>query len=78
MAKGLKLKVKKLCGLVPTFVEVTGEKLVGGGLFAPILNRVKKCCYLLRDGVLLISQIFRNKFYPGWCKNIRHLLKIKR
>ena len=23
-------------GLNPTFVEVTGEKLVGGGLFAPL------------------------------------------
>ena len=33
-AKGLKLKVRKFLGLSPTFVEVTGEKLVGG-LFAP-------------------------------------------
>ena len=30
MAKGLKLKVKKCWGLIPTFVEVTGQKLVGG------------------------------------------------
>ena len=30
----LKLKVRKFCGLSPTFVEVTGEKFVGG-LFAP-------------------------------------------
>ena len=34
MAKGLKLKVRKFFGLIPTFVEVTGEKLVGGR-FAP-------------------------------------------
>ena len=34
VAKGLKLKVKKFLGLILTFVEVTGEKLVGG-LFAP-------------------------------------------
>ena len=27
--KGLKLKVRKFYGQVPTFVEVTGEKLVG-------------------------------------------------
>ena len=27
--KGLKLKVKKFWGLIPTFVEVTGEKFVG-------------------------------------------------
>ena len=42
VTKGLKLKLRKFSGLIPTFVEVTGEKLVGG-LFAPppILNRVK-------------------------------------
>ena len=35
VAKGLKQKVRKSWGLVPTFVEVTGVKLVGGGgLFA--------------------------------------------
>ena len=34
VAKGLKLKVRKFWGLIPTFVEVTGEKLVGG--FAPL------------------------------------------
>ena len=33
LAKGLKLKVRKFLGLIPTFVEVTGEKLVGGGAF---------------------------------------------
>ena len=31
VAKGLKLKVRKFWGLTHTFVEVTGEKLVGGG-----------------------------------------------
>ena len=29
MEKDLKLKVRKLWGPMPTFVEVTGEKLVG-------------------------------------------------
>ena len=33
VAKGLKLKVTRFWGLITTFVEVTGEKLVGGGLF---------------------------------------------
>ena len=39
--KGLKLKGRKFLGLISTFVEVIGEKLVavggggGGGLFAP-------------------------------------------
>ena len=28
--KGLKLKVRKVSGTVPTFVEVTGKKLVRG------------------------------------------------
>ena len=37
LAKGLKLKFRKFWGLIPTFVEVTGEKLVG----PTILNRVK-------------------------------------
>ena len=31
--KGLKLKVRKFWELIPTFVEITGEKMVGG-LFA--------------------------------------------
>ena len=48
LSKGLKLKVRRFFGLIPTFVEVTGEKLVGGGgsfchltpALTPILNRV--------------------------------------
>ena len=31
VAKGLKLKVKKFWGLIPAFVKVTGEQMVGGG-----------------------------------------------
>ena len=34
VATGLKLKVRNFGGLIPTFVEVTGEKSVGWGLFA--------------------------------------------
>ena len=46
LAKGLKLKVRKFYGLVPTFVKVTGEKPVWSDVFCPplppeILNRVK-------------------------------------
>ena len=33
--KGLKLKVRKFLGLIPTFVEVTWEKLVGGDFLRP-------------------------------------------
>ena len=39
VAKRLKLKVRKFWGLIPTFVEVTREKLVGGPFCSPILNR---------------------------------------
>ena len=35
VAKGLKLKVIKFWGLTPTFVDVTGEKLVGDFLPSP-------------------------------------------
>ena len=44
VAKELKGNVRKFLGQVPTFVEVTREKLVGGRLFAfpPILKRVNK------------------------------------
>ena len=31
LSKESKLKVRKFWGLIPTLVEVTGEKLVGGG-----------------------------------------------
>ena len=34
VAKGLKLNARKFWGLIPTFVEVTGEKLVWG-FFGP-------------------------------------------
>ena len=41
LSKGLKLKVGKFWGLILTFAEVTGEKLVGERPFCPpILNRV--------------------------------------
>ena len=42
VAKGLKLKVRKFWELIPTFVEVTGGKLVGGPFWPPILNKVKE------------------------------------
>ena len=38
MTKELKLRVRKFWELNPTFVEVTGGKMVAGG---PFLNRVK-------------------------------------
>ena len=51
VAKGLYLKVRKFWGVVLTFVEVTGEKLVGRAflpaLLRSIVNRVK-----IRDNVI--------------------------
>ena len=41
VTKGLKLKVRKFWRLNPTFVEVTGEKLIGGFFGPSSLNRVK-------------------------------------
>ena len=36
VAKGLKRKVRKFWGLIPSFVQVTGKNLEwGGGLFGP-------------------------------------------
>ena len=35
VVKGLKLKVRKVSGLSPTFVEITEEKLLGGTLLPP-------------------------------------------
>ena len=40
-AKGLKLKVRKFRGLIPSFVEVTREKLVRAFFRTTKLNRVK-------------------------------------
>ena len=35
VAKGINLKLRKFYGLIRTFIKVTREKLVGGGLFVP-------------------------------------------
>ena len=50
VAKRLKLKARKFWGRIPTFVEVTGEKLERGP-FCPlpsILNRVKLFLYYVK------------------------------
>ena len=49
VAKGLRLKVRRFLGLVPTFVEVTEEKLVQRAFLPPtILNGVKANLLLLK------------------------------
>ena len=42
VAKGLKIKVRKICGLIFAFEEVRGEKMVGVFLPPLILNGVKE------------------------------------
>ena len=53
MAKGLKLKLRNFWGLSPTFVEVTGEKLVRGA--SPNLNRVEEVvdAYAIPDDLVI-------------------------
>ena len=42
MAKVLKLKVRKIWRLIPTFVEVTREKLIEGAFFSNRLHQRKQ------------------------------------
>ena len=42
VAKGLNRRVRKFWRLIPTVVEVTGEKLAGRAFLPPILNRVRR------------------------------------
>ena len=42
VAERLKLKVRKFWWLIPTFVDVTGEELVGLDFLPPVLNRVSR------------------------------------
>ena len=59
VVKGLKLKVRMFLGLTPTFLEVTGEKLVGGPFCppppSPILNRVNTCKYHHAEALFIFS-----------------------
>ena len=48
VAKCLKLKVRKIWGLIFTFVEVTGEKLIGGTLKLKIATDDRKRLLSLR------------------------------
>ena len=53
VAKGLKLKVRNFLGLIPTFPEVTKEKLVGGAFLPPpILNSVKRLLNIYDEAFL--------------------------
>ena len=57
MAKGLKLKFRKFFGLISTFVEVTGETLVGGRLFVPPFWIGLKYCFCSRTNSFIFTSI---------------------
>ena len=92
VAKWLKLKVRKIWELIFKFVEVTGEKLVGG-LFAPppILNRVKgytetQNCHGWQEKIVIFktnlctpddSVVCFNKTQKKWKKTERRETKNK-
>ena len=63
VAKGLKLEVWKFCGLLPTFVKVTGEKLVVGPFCSLILKTVKGNLYFLTISKTFISTPLTLKVY---------------
>ena len=69
VAKGLKLKVRTFWGLIPTFVEVTGEKLVGGVFLPSILNRVKRILSEFLIFVMWLTKVSAQTFTRG-CKNV--------
>ena len=81
LTKGLKLKVRKFWGLIPTFGEIAGEKLVGV-CFLPltppsppnILNSVKAKTGItpeLMKGVFEFTDVLKGTILK------RHLLQVK-
>ena len=79
LSKGLNLKVRKFWGLIPTFVEVTGEKLVGRPFCPSILNQVnthidqknKKCNQILGLMKRLSVNFLRSAFLTIYKSFIR-------
>ena len=60
-AKGLKLKVRKFLGLIPTSIVEKGEKLIKGAFLAPsILNRIS-CVYCNFFEVLQVEKSMISK-----------------
>ena len=68
MEKRSKLKVRKFWRLIPTFIEVTGEKLVEGEGFLPPPPPKKKLCNGF--GKLLLIYTYFDSTY----RDIRHSL----
>ena len=60
MVKALKLKVRKFSGLILTFVEVTGEKLVGGPFCPTHPHLVHEYIWIINLWNFLVSNFSRN------------------
>ena len=60
VVKGLKLKVRKFSGLILTFVEVTGEKLVGGPFCPTHPHLVHEYIWIINLWNFLVSNFSRN------------------
>ena len=64
--KELKLKFRKFLGLLPTFIEVTKEKIVRMPFYRPLPpshpEKVKKS-KTLHDTMLLIRLVFKTMIY---------------
>ena len=76
VTKRLKLKVRKFLGLIPTFVKVSGEKLVKGAFclpHPPILNRVNTAFRELQITASKLFTYFNNNLMKGKPKK-SHLL----
>ena len=71
MAKGLKLKVRKFWGLIPTFVEVTKEKLVGRPFWTlpPSWIGLSRVNFILMFFQELPSLLSVGKPFPGDLEN---------
>ena len=63
VVKGLKLKFRKFWGISPTFVEVTGEKLVGESSWPPILNWVNSLTLSQSNTIYLIIHVTGDNFF---------------
>ena len=73
LTKRLKLKVRKFWMLIPTFVEVTGEKLVGGVLAPPFWIGLKYLVHPSKCRAKLVARevsIFCSSVYHSFDERI--------
>ena len=79
VAKGLKVKVRKFLGLIPTFVEVTGKKLVGVNNIErfntmhslDFIKNISILVLVLKNEMLSGDPVTKNRLFQA--KGIHHL-----